>query len=133
MRWALIAGASEGLGAAYARALAARGMDLVLVARRQDPLDEFAGEMRGTSGVEVRCYDGDLAAPGVPGGPGRRARALDLGLVVCNAAQAPIGDFASRDADDLMRVVDVNVRAPLALLRALLPEMTSAAGAPSSS
>ncbi len=61
--WALVAGASEGLGAAYARALAARGMDLVLVARRKEPLEVFAGEIRAEYGVEARCHDGDVADP----------------------------------------------------------------------
>jgi len=50
---------------------------------------------------------------------------VEVGFLVCNAAQAPIGEFASRDSGDLMRVVDVNVRAPVALLRAFLPGMTA--------
>ena len=49
--WALVAGASEGLGAAYAHALAERGMNLVLVARRKALLDKLAEELRGTFGV----------------------------------------------------------------------------------
>ncbi|MBN1629799.1 MAG: SDR family NAD(P)-dependent oxidoreductase [Thermoleophilia bacterium] len=121
--WALVAGASEGLGAAFAQALAARGMDLVLVARRRAPLDELAEELRRAKGVQVRCYDGDLASEAFLQTLVSACSDLDLGLVVCNAAQAPIGDFASRDPGDLMRVVDVNVRSPLLLLRALLPQM----------
>jgi uncharacterized protein len=122
--WALIAGASEGLGAAYARALAERGMSLVLVARRKAPLDALAEELGGASGVEVRTCDGDLASTAFLDVLRAECSGLDLGLIVCNAAQAPIGDFASRDSEDLMRVVDVNVRAPMLLLRALLPAMT---------
>jgi uncharacterized protein len=122
--WALIAGASEGLGAAYARALAARGMNLVLAARRKAPLDKLADELRAGFRVEVRCCEGDLAAPEFLETLRAACAGLDLGFVICNAAQAPIGDFASRDVDELMRVVDVNVRAPVALLRAFLPEMT---------
>lgn len=123
--WALVAGASEGLGAAYARALAERGMNLVLVARRKALLDELAQDLRGTSGVEVRCCDGDLAVPGFLESLQAECSSLDVGLVVCNATQAPVGEFASADVDDLMRVVDVNVRAPVVLLRAFLPPMTS--------
>jgi short-subunit dehydrogenase len=122
--WALIAGASEGLGAAYARALAERGMNLVLVARRKPPLDTLAQELRDTFGVEVSCCEGDLASLAFLEALPAACSGLDVGLVVCNAAQAPIGDFASRDVGDLMRVIDVNVRAPMALLRAFLPEMT---------
>jgi len=121
--WALVAGASEGLGAAYARALAARGMNLVLVARRRGPLDDLATQIGSASGVEMRCYEGDLACDTFLGDLLAACSDLDLGLVVYNAAQAPIGDFASRGREDLMRVVDVNVRAPMVLLRALLPGM----------
>lgn len=123
--WALIAGASEGLGAAYARALAARGMHLVLVARRKEPLEAFAGEIRATYGSETRCYGGDLADPKSLEALIASCSDLDLGLVICNAAQSPIGDFATRDSLELMRVVDVNVRAPLTLLRGLLPGMVA--------
>jgi short-subunit dehydrogenase len=123
--WALVAGASEGLGAAYARALAARGMNLVLAARRRAPLDVLAEDLRGTFRVEVRCSDGDLASAAVLNALQAECSRLDLGVIVCNAAQAPIGDFVSRDTADLARVVDVNVRAPLLLLRALLPEMAA--------
>ncbi|MBN1320444.1 MAG: SDR family NAD(P)-dependent oxidoreductase [Thermoleophilia bacterium] len=121
--WALIAGASEGLGAAYARALAARGMKLVLIARRRGPLDDLAEEVHRDFGVEVRSYDGDLASVAFLESLQAVCADLDLGLVVCNAAQAPIGDFASRAGDELMRVVDVNVRAPMVLLRGLIPMM----------
>jgi short-subunit dehydrogenase len=123
--WALVAGASEGLGAAYARALAESGMNLVLVARRRAPLDALGEDLHATFGVEVRSRDGDLASGAFLGTLQAECSGIDLGLIVCNAAQAPIGDFASRDTADLVRVVDVNVRAPLLLLRALLPEMTT--------
>jgi short-subunit dehydrogenase len=123
--WALIAGASEGLGAAFARALAKQDVNLVLVARRKEPLEALAEEVRAASGMEVRCYDGDLASAPFLEKLRTECRSLDLGVVVCNAAQSPIGDFVTRDTDDLSRVVDVNVRAPLLLLRGLLPEMVS--------
>jgi short-subunit dehydrogenase len=122
--WALVAGASEGLGAAFARALAECGMNLVLVSRRKALLDTLAEDLRGTFGVEIRCCDGDLASLSFLETLQAGCSRLDLGLIVCNAAQAPIGEFASRDVEELMRVVDVNVRAPVALLRTLLPKMT---------
>ncbi len=122
--WALVAGASEGLGAAYARALAERGMNLVLVARRKAVLDKLAEELRGTFGVEVFCCDGDLAVSGFLETLQAACSSLDVGLIVYNATHAPVGEFASAAVEDLMRVVDVNVRAPVALLRAFLPPMT---------
>ena len=121
--WALVAGASEGLGAAYARALAGSGMNLVLVARRRGLLEALAGEVRDAHDVEVRCHDGDLASGVFLETLQASCAGLDVGLIVCNAAQAPIGEFASRARDDVMRVVDVNVRAPMALLRTFIPQM----------
>lgn len=123
--WGLIAGASEGLGASFAKALAGSGMNLALVARRKEPLETLADELRGTYGVEVRCEVGDLASGEFLDEVVGQCEGLDLGIVVCNAAQAPIGDFATRDVEDLQRVVDVNVRAPLMLLRGLIPGMTA--------
>jgi short-subunit dehydrogenase len=123
--WALVAGASEGLGAAFARQLAGRGANLLLAARRKEPLLALADELRGVFGIEVRSVAGDLASLDFLKKLLAVCADLDLGVVVCNAAQAPIGDFVSRDIDDLNRVVDVNVRAPLLLLRGLLPLMAA--------
>lgn len=59
--WALVAGASEGLGAAFAVALAQRGLNLVLVARRQDKLNALAQEIKANYPVEVEVQALDLA------------------------------------------------------------------------
>jgi short-subunit dehydrogenase len=123
--WALIAGASAGLGAAFGRALAARGMNLVLVARRKNLLDSLAEEYRREFGVESLCIECDLGSPDSAERLSSAVSELDLGLVVYNAAYAPMGDFVSTDPADLLRVVDVNVRGPLALVRALLPPMVA--------
>ncbi|OFW59194.1 MAG: short-chain dehydrogenase, partial [Actinobacteria bacterium RBG_16_64_13] len=123
--WALVAGASEGLGAAWSRALARRGLNLVLVARRGALLDELAEDLRHAFGVEVRCCDGDLAEPGFLKALEQACSSLEVGLVVYNATRAPVGDFVGTTAEDLMRVVDVNMRAPVVLLRALLPVMVA--------
>ena len=61
-RWALVAGASDGLGTAYARAMAERGLDVVLLARRQGLLDEVADGIEADFGVETRVLAMDLAA-----------------------------------------------------------------------
>ena len=123
--WALIAGASEGIGAAYARALAARGLNLFVVARRQGPLEQLAGSLRREFGVDVLCRCGDLAQAEFLDELVSACSELDLGLLVYNAAHSPIGDFVDVSHDDLMRVVDVNVRGPVALVRALVPQMMS--------
>lgn len=123
--WALIAGASEGLGAAYARALAARGMNLVLVARRRHLLDQTACEISAAHTVEVICRDGDLASVDFVQEVQAQCSGLDLGVVVYNAAHAPVGEFVSLGLEEMLRVVDVNVRAPSALLQGVLPAMVA--------
>jgi len=123
--WALVAGASEGLGAAWARALARRGLSLVLSARRRGVLEQLADELRGRHGITVRCLDGDLAAVETVARLAEEASRLEIGLLVYNAAHAPVGDFAAADAGNLGRVVDVNIRGPVLLSRAVLPGMTA--------
>jgi short-subunit dehydrogenase len=123
--WALIAGASEGLGAAFARAFTKHGVNVIMAARRKEPLELLAQELRDTTSMEVRCYEGDLASGPFLDKLHKECHDLDLGIVVCNAAQSPIGDFVTRDVNDLERVVDVNIRAPLLLLRGLLPDMVT--------
>ena len=123
--WALVAGASEGLGAAWARALARRGLHLVLAARRRTLLEQVAAELRGRHAIEVRCLDVDLAADGPLARLAEEASRLEIGLLVYNAAFAPVGDFAAVDAASLERVADVNVRGPMLLARAVLPGMTA--------
>lgn len=121
--WALVAGASEGIGVAFAQALAERGMNLVLVARRKTLLDKVGEDLHVRFGVSTLCIDGDLATKDFLEKLKNVISGLDLGLVVYNAAHAPVGDFAEIDTSDLMRVVDVNVRGPVKLLRMVLPSM----------
>jgi short-subunit dehydrogenase len=121
--WAIVAGASEGLGAAFATALAARGVHLLLLARRAEVLESVAERLRRSSGVEVRAQICDLARADLPAALAGLTAGLDIGLGVYNAAYAPVGDFTARPLDDLIRVVDVNVRGPLVFARTLAPAM----------
>lgn len=113
--WALVAGGSEGLGAAFAEALAAHGLDLVLVARRAEPLDALAATLRAAHGVEVRTLAVDLASPGAADTIDAAAADLEVGLVVLAAAETRVAAFFDVPLDDKLRAVDVNCRAPLAL------------------
>ena len=121
--WALVAGASEGLGEAYARGLAARGLDLVLVARRADELASVAASIRAELGVQVVTASIDLASPDAIDEVRAAIGTRELGLLVYNAAYAPVGPFLERTPAQLSSVVDVNVRAPLLLSRALAGPM----------
>ncbi len=121
--WAVVAGASEGLGEAFARALAARGLHLVLLARRGDVLESLATGLRDQHRVEVHVHALDLARPSLAADLDRVVAGLDVGVAVYNAAFAPVGELVSRPLDDLLRAVDVNVRGPVVFARALAPGM----------
>lgn len=121
--WAVVAGASEGLGVAFATALAAGGSNLVLLARRADRLASVAERIRAAHRVEVRTAGCDLGHPDLPDALAAHTRGLDVGVAVYNAAFAPVGGFVERPLEDLLRVVDVNVRGPLVFARSLAPAM----------
>jgi short-subunit dehydrogenase len=120
--WAVIAGASEGIGAAFAHALARRGTNVVLVARRPEPLEALALELRG-AGIEVRTLPLDLATPALEAGVARVTAELDVGLLVCSAAVSLIGPLDEIESADLQRTLDVNVRAPVVLCRHFAPRL----------
>lgn len=121
--WAVVAGASEGIGAAFATGLSRAGLNVVLAARRPEPLDALATSLRRTTGTEVTTVTTDLATPGGRDALAAATAGLDVGLLVVNAAYVPIGPFLDRDADDLQRAVDLNVAAPVRLARHYLPAM----------
>jgi hypothetical protein len=107
--WAVVAGASEGIGASFSKKLAARGLNLVLVARRAGPLEALASELRATHGVEVRVQPLDLGSPDVASGLGQATGGLDVGLVIYNAAYSPIGAFIDIEVENHIKAVEVNV------------------------
>jgi short-subunit dehydrogenase len=119
--WALVAGASEGIGAAFATALAGRGLDVVLVARRAEPLDALAARLP----VRTMSVSADLATDEGLAAVERATRDLEVGLVVVNAADSPIGRFVDLDPARAQRVVDLNCRAPVRLAHSYLPAMAA--------
>jgi hypothetical protein len=117
--WALVAGASEGLGAEFGRQLAARGLNVVLAARRAAELEAVAAEIRAASPVLVRPLVLDLARPDLAAAVAAATDGLAIGLYVHNAAFAPMGPFLDRPLADHERVLAVNCRAPAVLAHAL--------------
>ncbi|HEX9050335.1 MAG TPA: SDR family NAD(P)-dependent oxidoreductase [Anaeromyxobacter sp.] len=113
-------GASEGLGAAFAAALAEAGLDLLLVARRPAPLDALAHELRRAHGVAVRALAADAGAPGGAEAILRAAGALDVGLGVLSAAASVQGPFLALAPEVLERTLDTNCRAVTVLAHGLL-------------
>ena len=120
--YALIAGGSDGLGAAFAEAIARRGVNLILVARQEDRLSATATRLRQAHGVEVVTVVADLADyDGVKQRLGKVK--VDIGLLVYDAAYAPIGRFEDLTEDQLAQAAAVNVRAPLLLTKLLSAPM----------
>ena len=121
--WALITGASAGLGACYARAFAAEGLHLVLAARREDRLRELASELEKRYGIEVRIVAVDLSTPE---GPERLVAAvedLDLAILVNNAGVGYAGRVEKQDPERLDAMVRLNCGATVALTARLLPRL----------
>lgn len=89
-RTALVTGASAGLGVEFARQLAAKGVDLLLVARREDRLKEVARELEATHGVRVETFGADLSKPGAPAEieAYARDRGLAIDYLINNAGSA---------------------------------------------
>jgi len=116
--YALIVGGSVGLGAAFAEAIARRGLNLVLLARQPDRLQATAARLREAHGVDVIAVAADAADYADVA-----ARVGDLGvpigLLVYDAAYAPIGPFEDMREEQLRLAADVNVRAPLLLAKLL--------------
>ena len=121
--WALVAGASEGLGAAFAAALARLGLNLLLIARRSEPLERLAEDIRAEHSVEVRCLAKDLADPDTVGAATDALAGRQLGLLIYNAASVPMGALLEMGAEEIDQTVAVNVRGPLAFVQALAPDM----------
>jgi short-subunit dehydrogenase len=113
--WAVVAGGSEGLGRAFADGIAARGVAVAIVARRAEPLHAAAAELRAEHGVDALAIVADLGAPDVHTVISEAVGDREVGLVVANAAHAPVGPFIDLDAGETTRTVDVNCRAPLLL------------------
>jgi short-subunit dehydrogenase len=121
--WAVVAGGSEGLGAAFAGQIACHGVHLVLVARRPEPLEQTAARLRQQHGVEVITVACDLASPGAVEQIRAAAADREVGLVIANAAIAPQGSFLEGAVTELAGTVDVNCKASMLLARAFLPDM----------
>ena len=138
-KWALVCGASKGLGLGCAQALAAEGVNVVLVARGADTLYAAAEKIRAdlsfkqseegqksfktevlAVAADITTPEGRAAALGVAGGPGT---AFDI--VVTNAGGPPPGDFRDWDRDAWLKAVDANMLTPIELIKATVDGMAA--------
>ena len=133
-KWALVCGASKGLGLGCAQALAAEGVNLVMVARGAEALEESASEIRAnnhrlssdgglrnlilTVAADITTPEGRAAALSVAGGPGA---AFDV--VVTNAGGPPPGDFRTWDRAAWLAAVEANMLTPIELIKATVDGM----------
>ena len=121
--WALVAGAAVGLGAEYARQLAAHGLNLALLDRDSEPLRATAEEIRSRCGVRTTSVVLDLARPDILDALRPQIGDLEIGLVVYNAAIGTVAPFLELQPAHCEIMVDVNCRGPIRLAHALLPPM----------
>jgi 3-oxoacyl-[acyl-carrier protein] reductase len=138
-KWALVCGASKGLGLGCAQALHAEGVNVVLVARGQEVLQQSAinliaskaintaaiGKLEGENQPKVLFVAADItteagreAAFSVAGGPGK-----DFDIVVTNAGGPPPGDFRNWEREDWIKAVDANMLTPIELIKATVDGM----------
>jgi uncharacterized protein len=106
--WALVTGASSGIGAEFARQLGAEGFHMVLVARREDLLHELGTELSRRSGVETRTVMIDLSEENAVDRLGSAVGDLDIGLVVSNAGTGNPGHFLAQDHEEQLRLFRLN-------------------------
>jgi 3-oxoacyl-[acyl-carrier protein] reductase len=125
-KWALVCGASKGLGLGCAQALVAEGVNVVLVARGAADLDAAVSALRAAApGVSVLGVAADITTPegraaalSVEGGPGK---AFDI--LVNNAGGPPPGDFRAWERDDWIKALDANMLTPIELIKAVVDGM----------
>ena len=126
-KWALVTGASSGIGAALARELAKHGAKLILTARRRDRLETLAGELKAI-GTEVRIITADLNDPAAPqkiydATEGLEGASLAIDILINNAGLGQYGAFAQSDIAQELSQVRVNCEAMVRLTRLFVPRM----------
>ncbi len=120
---ALVAGASEGIGAAYARHLAAAGINLILIARRKEPLEKFAEELTTLYGIETICVQEDLSDTDAPDRITEHIKAYEINLFIYNAGNSYIGKFEEQSWKVHKEIAITNMITPLHLVHSIAPEM----------
>jgi short-subunit dehydrogenase len=107
--WALVTGASAGIGKEYARRAAASGINVVLFARHEDRLKDVAAEVTTQYGVDARVVPLDLGRDGILGPVRDATDDLDIGLVISNAGAGNPGPFIALPQERLREIVQLNV------------------------
>ncbi len=125
--WAVVTGASDGIGRAIATELAHAGVNVVIVARRRAALEQLAGSLAAETGAAVRVMASDLSQPGAAAALESATTDLDVGLLVAAAGFGTSGPMLGLPVERELEMIDVNCRA-LTELAALYGRRLSARG-----
>lgn len=123
--WAVVTGASAGLGTHYAERLAQEGSDLVLAARNTERLEEVAGDLRRRHGVRVEVRGVDLSTESARAGFVEEIRSMPVHTLINNAGFGSVGDFVELDAGRVAREVSLNAGALTELSHAVAGPMVA--------
>jgi uncharacterized protein len=126
-KWALVTGASAGIGAEFARQLAAGGANLVLTARRQNRLESLASQLTAKHKIGVEIVIADLAQPGAPEQiySSTKQKGIVVDLLINNAGFGKYGELPQVETQRLLDMVQVNCSAVVHLTRLYLPDMVA--------
>ena len=114
---AMIAGASEGIGAAFSTTLAAAGMDLILIARRKEPLHHLAALLRNTYHINVDCISCDLSDIDAAQTLKEALKGKEINMLVYNAALSYIGPFEQNSLEHHNKMAYANMITPMNMIQ----------------
>jgi uncharacterized protein len=113
--WALITGASSGIGGEFANQMASHGLNLVLIARRKERLDIIASRLENQYAVQVKTVKVDLLQDGFLSEIRVITDGLEIGLLVNNAGLWKMGEYMEISQEDEFKMIDLNIKAPAIL------------------
>jgi len=122
--WAIIAGAAEGLGEAWSRGLARRGVNLMMLDNQSDKLKELSEELESAFNIETLTLHLDLSDKGATDKIMTLVAGQDCGLLIYNAAYSLIKPFTSHTSEELNNYIEINARTQLSLVHAFARYLT---------
>jgi uncharacterized protein len=125
-QWGMVAGAAEGLGAAFCEELARRGMNIIMVDVNEDGMESLSVRLKRIFRIEIKKIVLDLSEADAPENCIQAMNGFDCRLLIYNAAYSRVKPFLSAEPEELDLYIDVNTRAPLKLVHAFAHKLKSA-------